>query len=235
MNDQNYTTTFSVDQSPDNVFAAINDVRGWWTGDIVGSTDELGSEFTYRYEDIHRSTQKITELVPGRKVVWHVVASQLNFTKDVSEWTGTDIIFDIVRHNDKTEVRFTHRGLVPDFECFESCSGGWRFYIDGNLRKFIPPGRTPPPPKNPPRHPPGPPGRPGAGRGGGPPHQTPGGRARPPPPPPPPPPPGYFPSTSSIQLRTSRQSVMRIGRPWLPSSKRTKRIGYPGAALRTLL
>lgn len=144
MNDQNYTTTFSVDQSPDNVFAAINDVRGWWTGDIVGSTDELGSEFTYRYEDIHRSTQKITELVPGRKVVWHVVASQLNFTKDVSEWTGTDIIFDIVRHNDKTEVRFTHRGLVPDFECFESCSGGWRFYIDGNLRKFIASGRNPP-------------------------------------------------------------------------------------------
>jgi hypothetical protein len=34
---------------------------------IVTFTVDLGAEVTYRYQDIHRSTQKITELVPGRK------------------------------------------------------------------------------------------------------------------------------------------------------------------------
>ncbi len=45
MSDQNYTTSFTVDQSPEEVFAAINNVRGWWSQAIEGSTDKLGAEF----------------------------------------------------------------------------------------------------------------------------------------------------------------------------------------------
>jgi hypothetical protein len=29
MSDQSYTTSFSVDRTPDEVFDAINNVRGW--------------------------------------------------------------------------------------------------------------------------------------------------------------------------------------------------------------
>jgi len=69
MSNRNYTTAFTVDQTPEEAFAAINNVRGWWSGDIEGATERLGDEFTYRYEDVHRSRQKITESVSGRKVV----------------------------------------------------------------------------------------------------------------------------------------------------------------------
>ena len=113
MSGQNYTTAFKVDQAPEEVFDAINNVRGWWTGAIEGSTDELGAEFTYQYENLHKSTQKITELVPGKKVVWHVTEAEINFVEDKSEWKGTDIVFDIAEKDGKTEVRFTHVGLVP--------------------------------------------------------------------------------------------------------------------------
>jgi hypothetical protein len=139
MKDQNFATAFTVDQTPEEVFAAINNVRGWWSGDpgIEGSTDELGDEFTYRYKPHHYSKQKITESVPGKKVAWLVLDSQLNFVKDKSEWKGTKVTFEIAKKGDKTEVRFTHVGLVPEYECFDSCSGAWRSYINGSLRSLI--------------------------------------------------------------------------------------------------
>ncbi len=73
MNNQNYTTTFTVDQTPEEAFAAITNVRGWWSEEIEGSTDKLGDEFLFHYQDVHRSKQKITELIPGQKVVWLVL------------------------------------------------------------------------------------------------------------------------------------------------------------------
>jgi uncharacterized protein YndB with AHSA1/START domain len=144
MNHQNFTTTFSVDQSPEEVFDAINNVRGWWSGEIDGSTDKPGAEFTYRYKDVHRSTQKIIEWVPGKKVVWHVADAQLNFVKDKTEWNGTDVVFEITRKNDKTELRFTHVGLVPAFECYGGCSGAWGFYVNDSLRSLITTGKGQP-------------------------------------------------------------------------------------------
>ncbi len=134
---QYLTATFTVDQTPEEVFAAINNVRGWWSGEIDGSTERLGDEWTYRYQDIHYSKQKITESIPGRKVVWHVLEGFLKFTEDKTEWTGTDITFEISEKDGKTEVRFTHVGLSPDRECFEVCSNAWGFYITGSLRNLI--------------------------------------------------------------------------------------------------
>ena len=144
MTNQNYTAAFTVDQSPEGVFAAINNVRGWWSGEIDGSTDTLCAEFTYRYQNLHRSTQKITELAPGRKVVWHIVDADINFVKDKKEWNGTDVVFEIDKKNGKTEVRFTHVGLAPRIECYGKCAGAWGFYINESLRSLITTGKGDP-------------------------------------------------------------------------------------------
>ncbi|MBO0867085.1 MAG: SRPBCC domain-containing protein [Micromonosporaceae bacterium] len=137
MTDNSLTIAFTVNRTPSQVFDAITDVRSWWSGDITGPTDELGAEFTYRYADVHRSTQRITELIPGKRVAWHVVDGYLNFVEDPTEWTGTDITFDVTPVADGTEVRFTHIGLAADQECFESCSSAWRYYIATSLRSLI--------------------------------------------------------------------------------------------------
>jgi hypothetical protein len=147
MNTGDFTTTFTVEQTPEEAFAAVNDVRGWWSGEIEGDTAELGDEFTYRYGDLHRSHQKVTASIPAKRVVWHVSDAYLSFTQSTTEWNGTDIVFDITRNGDKTEVRFTHVGLLPQDECFASCSNAWGFYINDSLQNLITAGYGQPNPK----------------------------------------------------------------------------------------
>ncbi len=134
MNTTDLSFTVTVDQDPDQVFAAINDVRSWWAGDIDGPTDVLGATFTYSVADMHQSTQLVTELVPGELVTWRVVDGHIRFVEDESEWTGTVVRFEITPRPGGSEVRFTHHGLVPDIECFESCSSAWRYYVGTCLR-----------------------------------------------------------------------------------------------------
>ena len=141
MDNQNLEISFSVDQTPEEVFDAVNNVRGWWSGDIEGGTDEAGAEFTYRYKDAHRSTQKITEFVRGERIRWHVSDAMLNFVEDKTEWNGTDILFEIGKKDGRTELRFTHIGLVPVCQCYGGCSGAWGYYIGDSLRSLITSGK----------------------------------------------------------------------------------------------
>jgi hypothetical protein len=144
MPEQNLTHSLVVDQSPADVYAAINNVRLWWSLDITGPTDTLGGVFEFRYKDMHLTTQRISELVPDRKVVWHVLDSQLNFVADKTEWTGTDIVFEINPRGGKTELVFTHIGLHPGVECYEQCNKGWAFYVGESLRDLITTGKGQP-------------------------------------------------------------------------------------------
>lgn len=133
----NFTTTFFVNQSPEAVFSAINNVGGWWQGEVKGNTTKLNDEFTYHMEEFHFSKQKLIDVVPNEKIVWLVTESNLNFTKDKSEWTGTKICFEISEINGKTQLRFTHLGLVPEIECYGDCSGAWTDLIQKSLFSLI--------------------------------------------------------------------------------------------------
>ena len=139
MQGQNFTTTFVVNVEPSEVFETVRDVGQWWTGEpgVEGTYSKIGDEFSYRHKDIHYSRQKVTELVTGKKIVWLVKDSKLNFIKERDEWTGTLISFEIFRQDKKTAVRFTHAGLAPEMECYTDCSNAWSFYINESLRKLI--------------------------------------------------------------------------------------------------
>ncbi len=134
MDRDDLTIRFVTAATPDEAYAAINDVRGWWTGDIEGDTSGLGAEFTYRHGTVHRSTQRVTEQALGRRIAWHVTDSHLDFVEDPGEWTGTDIVFDIAPTADGTAISFTHAGLSARLDCFDSCSDAWRFYVGTSLR-----------------------------------------------------------------------------------------------------
>jgi hypothetical protein len=144
MNNQNFTVSFLVDQTPQEAFQAINNVYGWWTENVVGSSAKLNDEFEVYFGDVHYSKQKLIEVVPGKRVVWRVTDSKLNFIKDKTEWTNTEISFDVSKKGDKTEIRFTHIGLAPDVECYDACSSAWNDYITNSLRKLITTGKGKP-------------------------------------------------------------------------------------------
>ena len=121
MGSRDFSVSITVDQRPEAVFAAVNNVRGWWSEEVSGETGTVGSSFTYRYGDVHYSKQTISELVPGRRVVWRIDEARLNFTRDPDEWVGTEICFEIEPANGATELRFTHRGLTDSLECYGAC------------------------------------------------------------------------------------------------------------------
>jgi len=142
-----FTTAVLVDKTAKEAFNAVNNPRRWWSEEIEGSTDKLNDEFTYHYQDIHNCKMKLIEVVPGKKVVWFVLDNYFKFTKDTSEWKGTKIIFDISEKDNKTQVRLTHQGLVPEYECYDVCSNAWTDYVQDSLMSLITTGKGQPNPK----------------------------------------------------------------------------------------
>ena len=137
MQNQNFTITFFVDQTPHEVFNAINNVRGWWSEELEGSSENLNEEFSYRHGNFHYSKHKLIEVEQDKKVVWLTNDSKLTFVKEQDEWNGTKMIFEISKQEAQTKLVITHLGLVPEFECFDACSKGWTHYLQNSLLPLI--------------------------------------------------------------------------------------------------
>ena len=73
--------------------------------------------------------------------------NHFNFTKDKGEWTGNKIIFEITEKDNKTQLKFSQLGLVPEYECYDICQNAWSNYINNSLRSLITTGKGQPNPK----------------------------------------------------------------------------------------
>jgi hypothetical protein len=132
-----YHISFLVPQSPEEVFAAITNVRGWWSEVLEGDSAKLDDVFSYRHGDIHYSKHQIIELIPNERIVWLTLDSALTFVEEQNEWNGTKIIFEVSAHPDGTKLDITHEGLVPDLACFDNCTKGWNYYLQNSLVPLI--------------------------------------------------------------------------------------------------
>jgi len=146
MKPKDLTIRMQVDQTPEEIFNAVRNVRGWWSGyyseEIKGDTEKLNDEFSFRAGGgAHYSRQKLIEVIPNKKVVWLVTDSKLDFLEKKDEWTGTKVSFDISTKGNKTELAFTHEGLTPEIECYNSCAPAWSQYLQNKLLPLITKGK----------------------------------------------------------------------------------------------
>jgi Activator of Hsp90 ATPase homolog 1-like protein len=136
MKKQNYNATIVANASAKQAVKAINNVAGWWTENIEGSTEKLNDVFTVHFGETF-ATFKVIEVVPEKKIVWLVTDCYLHWLNDKTEWKDTKISFEILAENDETKILFTHIGLSPEIECYNDCRKGWDQYIKDSLFKLI--------------------------------------------------------------------------------------------------
>jgi hypothetical protein len=134
MKQDNFVYSFHTSKPVEEVFELLLDVRQWWYGlfeeTIQGESNSEGDLFTFKAGGgMHNTTQKLIELIPGKRIVWLVTESELTFLSEPSEWKGTKIQFDLSANGKGTTVTFTHEGLVPQIECYDNCSAAWMGYL----------------------------------------------------------------------------------------------------------
>ncbi len=141
---QDFSITLNLDKTPAEVFRAVSNPRGWWSERIEGGTEKINDEFHYRYKDAHTCTMKLTDVVADRKMVWLVTQNYFSFASGKDEWLGTHVRFEITPQGDKTQLRFTHEGLVPEVSCYDACSKGWTQFVRDSLSSLINTGKGQP-------------------------------------------------------------------------------------------
>jgi len=128
-----YQTLIKFAGSTDGAFLKLTRVADWWTKDFAGRSAALGDEFIIHHPGAHYAKHKVVEFIPGQKLVWLVTESKLDWLRNPDEWTGTQMIFELV----PGELRFKHEGLTPGKESYERCSQGWDLVIKTHLNNFI--------------------------------------------------------------------------------------------------
>ncbi|MBP6335706.1 MAG: SRPBCC domain-containing protein [Bacteroidia bacterium] len=130
----NFEFNFTTKAAPAEVFMFLKNPLNWWMGvygeSIEGKSEVVNDEFSFRAGNgAHYSLQRLVELTTNRKIVWEVTDSKLSFLDNTGEWIGTSFSFMIEQKEGLTSITFTHHGLVPEIECYTSCSGGWTQYL----------------------------------------------------------------------------------------------------------
>ena len=131
-----YHASFVTSLAPGEALERICAVSEWWTKGITGASHALGDTFTIRFGETVVNF-RITEFVSNEKIDWEVVSSHLPWLTHKTEWTGTEVVWEAEREGDKTRIRMTHVGLVPQVECYERCEAGWNFFVVQSLQKWM--------------------------------------------------------------------------------------------------
>jgi len=136
MKKQDFNATISVESTPKEAFEKIAQVGDWWAKKFKGKALNAGDTFTVRFGET-RVDFKITEAIPGKKIVWYVTDCYLHWLNNKTEWNDTKVVWEISEESNPTQIKMTHIGLTPDIECYEDCKVGWTGHVTRSLVNLL--------------------------------------------------------------------------------------------------
>jgi hypothetical protein len=134
--DSNFHKSITVNASAKETMKMISKVNLWWAKNFKGKASKLNDEFSVYFGDTFVDF-KISEIIPDQKAVWLVKDCNLHWIDDKKEWKNTEVIFMLLEKDGKTKIDFTHKGLTPDSECYESCKPGWTHHLKVGLQELV--------------------------------------------------------------------------------------------------
>ena len=145
MSNISYSKEILVSANPEAVYNAITkQIDKWWT---TSSTEalEVGDILTVRFGETTFKIMSVINAIPNQILEWNIKEANIDhedFSKK-DEWVGTEIKWEIEKTTEGSKIIFTHEGLVPTFECYDACQGGWNYFL-GSLKDFLNTGKGTP-------------------------------------------------------------------------------------------
>ena len=141
MEKKNFHKTITVNASAGEAIKKICNIPEWWGITFTGSAEKQNDKFTVKMSGDSFFNFTVTELIPGKRVVWLVIDCNMPWYSDKKEWANTKIIFDVTENNGITDLKFTHEGLTPEVECYKDCAPGWTHWIKTSLLSYFTTGK----------------------------------------------------------------------------------------------
>lgn len=133
----NFNISITAKISPEAALEKINQIPKWWGVIIEGNTAKLNDQFVIKMGSEAFFNCTITEMIPGKRVVWAIGDCYMPWYKNKKEWSDTRLIFEITENNITTEVHFIHEGLTSELECYNDCKPGWTHWIQNSLFSYF--------------------------------------------------------------------------------------------------
>ncbi|HTI94277.1 MAG TPA: SRPBCC domain-containing protein, partial [Puia sp.] len=119
MGNNDFSSSISAKISAGEAMKKISNIPEWWGVTFTGSSEKKGDKFVIKMGGESFFNFTVTELIPGKRVVWLVTDCNMPWYSDKREWADTRLIFDLHENNGMTDLVFTHEGLTPDVECYK--------------------------------------------------------------------------------------------------------------------
>ncbi|MFB9842405.1 SRPBCC family protein [Mucilaginibacter ginsenosidivorans] len=137
MEKQNFTISISAGISAEEAIKKISNVPAWWGITFSGNSEKQNDQFVVKMGGDSFFDFTVTELIPGKRVVWSITDCNMPWYSDKKEWANTRLIFDLKETGGATALTFTHDGLTPDVECYNDCAPGWTHWIKTSLFSYF--------------------------------------------------------------------------------------------------
>jgi hypothetical protein len=132
-NKQDYRTAIVANVTPKEAFDKIARASEWWANNFEGSSQQLDDVFTVRFGNGDMYKLKVSEFIPDQKITWQVIDSNQTWVTNITEWTGTKILWEVSAQEDGTRIDMTHIGLGPSLDCYDKCIQGWDYLLHKSL------------------------------------------------------------------------------------------------------